>query len=286
MEAIACCVYHNEPVLLTGETGTGKTTMVQYVASQVGAQLAVVNLSQQTDTSDLLGGFKPIDIRCLAQRVLDELLVLLPRVTSKVKNTSFLQTCKHRFEAKNWRGLVKLLKQATQLVESLKCESSDEDMEEEGGREGSERTRGKRKAEEEEKKSKKTISKKTRKQWDEFSEKVAEFERKVETTQGKFAFTFVDGILVKALKEGLWLLLDEVKFCSSSSLLPFLAPSSILLRLFSLLPSPPLPSSHSSLAGQPRPCRDTGAAQRAAGGRARLDIADGEGRGGGGCETS
>ncbi|EKX38425.1 hypothetical protein GUITHDRAFT_77201, partial [Guillardia theta CCMP2712] len=185
MEAIAACVYHNEPVLLTGETGTGKTTIVQYVASQVGTKLAVVNLSQQTDSGDLLGGFKPIDVRCLAQSLLDELLELLPRVTSKSKNSSFLQACKNRFEAKNWKGMVKLLKQATQL----------------------------------------TLSKRMRRRWDVFAESVAEFERKVESTQGKFAFTFVDGILVKALKEGFWLLLDEVN----------LAPAETLERLSGLL---------------------------------------------------
>ena len=38
----------------------GKTTIVQQIAKQVGAKLVVLNLSQQTDSSDLLGGFKPV----------------------------------------------------------------------------------------------------------------------------------------------------------------------------------------------------------------------------------
>nr|DAD44649.1 TPA_asm: hypothetical protein HUJ06_002879 [Nelumbo nucifera]DAD44660.1 TPA_asm: hypothetical protein HUJ06_002890 [Nelumbo nucifera] len=53
LERIACSVKCNEPVLLVGETGTGKTTLVQNLA----------NLSQQSDISDLLGGFKPTDPR-------------------------------------------------------------------------------------------------------------------------------------------------------------------------------------------------------------------------------
>jgi hypothetical protein len=52
-----------EPVLLVGETGTGKTTLLSRVAALSGATLVAFNLSQQTDSSDLLGGFKPVDAR-------------------------------------------------------------------------------------------------------------------------------------------------------------------------------------------------------------------------------
>jgi midasin len=53
--ATACC----EPVLLVGETGTGKTAAVQALARAAGARLVVVNMSTQSDSADLLGGFKP-----------------------------------------------------------------------------------------------------------------------------------------------------------------------------------------------------------------------------------
>ena len=36
VERIAACVHHKEPVLLVGETGTGKTSAVQYLAQQIG----------------------------------------------------------------------------------------------------------------------------------------------------------------------------------------------------------------------------------------------------------
>ena len=36
LERIAVCVAKNEPVLLVGETGTGKTSSVQYLAQQMG----------------------------------------------------------------------------------------------------------------------------------------------------------------------------------------------------------------------------------------------------------
>ena len=76
LEAVAAAVAHQEPVLLTGETGTGKTSMVQHLAGQVGAKMVVVNLNQQSETGDLLGGFKPVEVRVLAQELMDDLMVL------------------------------------------------------------------------------------------------------------------------------------------------------------------------------------------------------------------
>jgi midasin len=63
LERVGVCVQQNEPALLVGETGTGKTALVQFLARQVGARLMVLNMSQQTDSADFLGGFKPVEVR-------------------------------------------------------------------------------------------------------------------------------------------------------------------------------------------------------------------------------
>ena len=42
LERIACSVKCNEPVLLVGETGTGKTTLVQTLAMRLGQKLTVL----------------------------------------------------------------------------------------------------------------------------------------------------------------------------------------------------------------------------------------------------
>ncbi|CAI7834153.1 unnamed protein product [Closterium sp. NIES-53] len=68
MERVAVCVGQREPVLLVGETGTGKTTTVQHLARMAGRGLSVINMSQHSDSADFLGGFKPVEQRvvCLA----------------------------------------------------------------------------------------------------------------------------------------------------------------------------------------------------------------------------
>lgn len=63
LERVGVSVQQNEPALLVGETGTGKTALVQFLARQVGVTLTVLNMSQQTDSADFLGGFKPVEVR-------------------------------------------------------------------------------------------------------------------------------------------------------------------------------------------------------------------------------
>uniref|UniRef100_A0A8R1HVT4 Midasin n=2 Tax=Caenorhabditis japonica TaxID=281687 RepID=A0A8R1HVT4_CAEJA len=62
MERIVVCVSHNEPLLLVGETGVGKTSVVQAVADLIGVTLDVVNVSPTSDSDELIQGFKPTTI--------------------------------------------------------------------------------------------------------------------------------------------------------------------------------------------------------------------------------
>ena len=61
MEQITVAVSQSEPVLLVGETGTGKTSCVQFCAARCGRRLRVVNMSRQSQASDLIGAFRPVD---------------------------------------------------------------------------------------------------------------------------------------------------------------------------------------------------------------------------------
>ncbi|PIC35243.1 hypothetical protein B9Z55_014664 [Caenorhabditis nigoni] len=62
MERICVCVSHNEPLLLVGETGVGKTSIVQAVSDLIGVTLDVVNVSPTSDSDELIQGYKPTTI--------------------------------------------------------------------------------------------------------------------------------------------------------------------------------------------------------------------------------
>lgn len=68
----------NEPVLLVGETGSGKTSVCQIYADTTGQKLYGLNCHQNTETADLIGGLRPVRNRAAlgAEAVQDVLSVL------------------------------------------------------------------------------------------------------------------------------------------------------------------------------------------------------------------
>lgn len=53
----------NEPILLVGETGCGKTTVCQMISAIRKKKLLTVNCHQHTESSDFLGGLRPVRIK-------------------------------------------------------------------------------------------------------------------------------------------------------------------------------------------------------------------------------
>ena len=90
LEQIAVCVSRCEPALLVGETGTGKTTTVQYLARQLRKKLIAINMSQQSESSDLVGQFKPVDVRALVDPVVEDFRHLFVKTFSRKANAAFL----------------------------------------------------------------------------------------------------------------------------------------------------------------------------------------------------
>ena len=86
IEAIHVSLQNKEPVLLVGETGTGKTTCVQELAKLGGNKLHVFNMNRNTDSSDLLGGFKPVDIKFLLRPIYEKFLSLFKFLFKSTKN--------------------------------------------------------------------------------------------------------------------------------------------------------------------------------------------------------
>lgn len=213
LERIAASVHLNEPVLLIGETGTGKTTVIQYLAEQLGQRMVVMNLSQQSDSSDLLGGFKPVELRLLCTPLKGKFERLFSRSFSKKENLQFLQQLQEAFAKQQWRRMLSLMKQGLKVVEKKFLTIT-------AAKDSDERGAGKdaRPAPEESRKPKKQMSPELREQWRQLQAEVHKLDAQHDQLKNSFAFSFVEGSLVKAVHQGLWILLDEINLAPAETL--------------------------------------------------------------------
>lgn len=109
LESLAACVSQTEPVLLVGETGTGKTSAVQYLASLCNRALVVINMSQQSDATDLIGGFKPMEIKQLVMPLREEFESLFCKTFSRKQNVKFLINLQQCFGQRRWEVLFRVM---------------------------------------------------------------------------------------------------------------------------------------------------------------------------------
>lgn len=210
LDRIAAAAEFSEPCLLVGETGVGKTTMVQHVASLVGQILTVVNLSQQSEAGDLVGGLKPVTTQSLVLPMVEKFKTLFDDTFSAKRNEKFHIAVAKAVAKHKWPRLLVLWQEAIQTAAtSLKGPDA-------GAANGSVPPSKKRKLE--------TKYDILRKRWSDFSDSLKQIRAFVDS--GKpHAFAFVEGRLVQAVREGEWVLLDEIN----------LAPSDTLDQIVSLL---------------------------------------------------
>ncbi|KAL0096148.1 P-loop containing nucleoside triphosphate hydrolase protein [Phycomyces blakesleeanus] len=192
LERLAVCVHLTEPVLLVGETGTGKTTVVQHLADMMHQNLIVVNLSQQSDSSDLLGGFKPVDGKVLAIPLREEFERLFEKTFSVKKNAKFMEMVRKTFVHQKWTNFVTLLQQAVKMSQQKFEKEQDENA--------------------------KRTSPELRSAWKTFENHLVEFQVQQVQSANKFVFHFLEGSLVKAVRQGDWILLDEINLATTETL--------------------------------------------------------------------
>jgi midasin len=109
LEFLATAITNREPLLLVGETGVGKTSAVQYLCDLLGKKLVTVNLNQQTESADLLGGFKPVDFEHFVLPVRQQFESLFRRTFSSKENAKFMTHLSECQSRKRWSDLVQLM---------------------------------------------------------------------------------------------------------------------------------------------------------------------------------
>lgn len=201
LERVAAAVINKEPLLLVGETGVGKTTAVQHLANHLDKKLVPFNLSQQSEAGDLLGGFKPINARSLMVPLKDEFDEMFGASFSQSRNQQFLDLLGKQMARSSWKAVCKLWHQALKMVDQQRP------FTETRGGEGPSK---KRKVES---KRKPDFAK-----WDVFAEKIRDMEHRLAAGNDGFAFSFVEGNIVKAARNGDWILLDEINLASPDTL--------------------------------------------------------------------
>ena len=176
MESIGVCLRENEPVLLVGETGCGKTTLIQQLATICERDLLVQNLSLQTDSTDLLGGFKPLDMKMVARKVYGEFVDIFVSTFSRKQNLKFLKFASSMLEKSNWKKLSQCFQRAADLG-TAKMATTVENARKIGP---------------------------TANSWRKFSELCERFERQRLSCDAGLAFAFSEGLLVDAITLGKW----------------------------------------------------------------------------------
>ncbi|XP_058077090.1 midasin isoform X2 [Magnolia sinica] len=194
LERIACSVKYNEPVLLVGETGTGKTTFVQNLASRLGQPLTVLNMSQQSDVADLLGGYKPTDARMICFPLHKEFKDLFCKTFSSKDNDEFLRRLETYAMKKNWKKLLLAFQKSVDVVRKQACEP---------GGFGAKRKR--------------PLGEEVIQGWESFYVRLDAARNQIGDS-ACMSFAFVEGAFVTALRNGQWILLDEVNLAPPETL--------------------------------------------------------------------
>ncbi|XP_017477860.1 PREDICTED: midasin, partial [Rhagoletis zephyria] len=188
LERIAVCVSHAEPVLLVGETGVGKTSSVQYLADRTCHKMVVVNMNNQSDVSDLIGGFKPVDLTYVLIPLRLEFDTLFHGTFNAAKNQTFLHKMEICYNQGNFSVIVKLMVSVINSVFS--------------------------KAERNELKEKEMA---LLPRWQALKVCVLKLNTQLSKSIN-ISFAFIPGSLVNCIKNGDWILLDEINLASAEML--------------------------------------------------------------------
>uniref|UniRef100_A0A1I8BCV5 Midasin n=1 Tax=Meloidogyne hapla TaxID=6305 RepID=A0A1I8BCV5_MELHA len=175
-----------EPILLTGETGVGKTSSIQSLANLLRVPLHVVNLSQESESTDLLGGYKPASPLNILRPLADEYFRLFKASFDLEKNFKFLNNVNKCFNSQRFGDFLQLIvKSSTRICRRLP-DANKEWME---------------------------LANKASRMFKYFAD-----EDDIESWRRRMFFAYVKGVATEALEQGHWLLVDEINLASAECL--------------------------------------------------------------------
>jgi midasin len=158
--------------------------LLQHLARLSGRELIVQNLSLQTDSTDLLGGYRPLEIHQIARKVYEQFVDLFVGTFSRTKNGDFLQHASSAFQNRQWDRLIKCFERALQLADNRISSHDKVDVA----------------------------------SWTSFRVSVYRFKKQRAASDVGLAFVFMEGALVDAIRKGSWVLLDEINLATSETL--------------------------------------------------------------------
>ncbi|KAL9041364.1 MAG: hypothetical protein Q9214_004136 [Letrouitia sp. 1 TL-2023] len=179
-ESVMLCVQNNWPCLLVGTSGSGKTELIKFLANCVGAHTFSMPLNADMDTMDLIGSYEHVDTRRKVSAFRD-----------RVNNVCQAAIVQQLISLKNQQLLTDIEKtfhqgadtdfaQIREVLDQLELINPSLNLT--------------------------TLSK-------EYDDIIAQSQR-----DNQARFEWVDGIIVKCLREGNWLILDNANLCNPSVL--------------------------------------------------------------------
>ena len=159
----------------------GKTTLVQQLASICDRELIVQNLSLQTDSTDLLGGYRPLELQHIARKVYSDFVDIFCSTFSRKQNSQFLDYANSMQQKSNWKKLSQCFQKAAKLGKGKMNERSKGVVHISVGK-----------------------GKPTFDSWTRFEETAERFERQRVACDSGLAFSFSEGALVDAIRQGKW----------------------------------------------------------------------------------
>lgn len=218
LELVSVSVSFNDPVLLVGETGTGKTELVQQLAKLLNKKLIIVNCHFQTEVSDLIGGFKPVNKAQLAATLYHRFFEFFSAMFSVEANSGFVHKTRVAVTKKRYKKLCLLFKKAAEMAR-VKLEQDPRTGRTEpivkkqkvnggGSVETGSRAMG----------ASQNSQPTLHQTLDRFENDVIAFQEQITSNKSGFGFSFQEGPLLQSLTEGHWILLDEINLAGTETL--------------------------------------------------------------------